>query len=395
MARRRKAHYGDGSVYEYPKGSGRWFAAVPDGHGKTTSRRASSREEAETIRASLLKQRSIGLDTKQAGQTFAQFVEEWWKRGIEPKGLAPKTLEDYRDTIGGHLLPRLGSYRLYEFSVPLVLDVFAAISKERSESVALHAMAKLSMILNAAVRWRVMDRNYVADARPDLPKAKRQVATPLTIEQSWKLLNLVAPLRFALLYRMALLYGLRIGELLGFQWGDVDWQEKTITVRRQTQEVDGRKRSKDGAKSAAGDRVLPLTKGTETALLALWETRGDCLYIFPSDHATAWSPSNFERHWRGGWGGSRRKDGTKIMTAGIRNKAGLKGYKFHWLRHTCSTSLMELGCPEEVRAGILGHGKKNVTQHYSHARLNAMRHWLELWDAELMKGVEQSNIAKR
>ena len=388
MARKRKNHYGEGSVYEYPKGSGRWFAALPDGHGKVTARRATSREAAETIRSELLKQRDDGLDTKAAGQTLAVFVNSWWDKAIRPKNLAPKTVEDYRDTITGYLLPDWGKHRLYEFDAPLILDISLRLTEERGEAVALHALAKLSMILNAAIRWRILSRNAVADARPDLPKAKHQAAIPLTIEQSWRLLGVVAGLRSALLYRLALLYGMRIGELLGLQWGDIDWKERTIAVRRQTQEVDGKKQSKDGTKRADGGRVLPLTKGVEEGLRMLLDKRGFCPYIFPSDHETSWAPSNFERHWRGGWGGKLNKKGERIVVVGVRNKAGLKGYKFHWLRHTCSTSLMELGCPEEVRAGILGHGKRNVTQHYSHARLNAMRVWLETWDAELLRGAE-------
>lgn len=390
MARKRRNHYGEGSVYEYPKGSGRWFAALPDGHGKITARRATSREAAEAVRAALLKDRGDGLDTKAAGQTLTAFVNVWWDKAIQSKNLAPKTLEDYRDTITGYLLPDWGKHRLYEFDVPLILDIHKTIAGERGESVALHALAKLSMILNAAVRWHILNRNAVTDARPDLPKAKHQAAIPLTIEQCWCLLGVVSGMRAALLYRLALLYGMRVGELLGLQWGDIDWRAKTITIRRQVQQVDGQKRVKDGAKRATGDRVLPLTAGVLAALHALWERRGDCLHLFPSDHETSWAPSNFERHWRGGWGGNYAKDGRKIMVVGVRNKADLKGYKFHWLRHTCSTSLMELGCPEEVRAGILGHGKKNVTQHYSHARLNAMRVWLETWDTELVRGLEDA-----
>ena len=51
---------------------------------------------------------------------------------------------------------------------------------------------------------------------------------------------------------------------------------------------------------------------------------------------------------------------------------------------------MELGCPEEIRAGILGHNRKGITQFYSHARLNTMRTWLELWDAELERGAKEA-----
>jgi integrase len=392
MARRRKAHYGEGSVYEYPKGSGRWFAAVSDGHGEPTVRRAPSREKAEEIRAEILRQRSEGLNTKLAGQTLAQFVKEWWTKGILPKNLAPFTLQDYWNTVDLYLLPDWGKHRLYEFNVLLILDIFKRLSEDTSKNTALRTLGKLSMILNTAIRWGILNRNAVEDARPDLPKIEAQTAIPLTIEQCWRLLQVVASGRHPLLYRMALLYGMRVGELLGLQWGDIDWERKTLTLHRQTQQINGKLRTREGTKRSRDGRVVPLTEGVMRALRRLWEQRGDCVYLFPSENATALYPTNFERSWAGSEKVARKNGREyKARIVGVRNKAGLPGYKFHWLRHTCSTFLMELGCPEEIRAGILGHNRKGITQFYSHSRLNAMRTWLELWDAELERGAKEAS----
>jgi integrase len=90
-------------------------------------------------------------------------------------------------------------------------------------------------------------------------------------------------------------------------------------------------------------------------------------------------PSNFERHWRGE---SNRKG---VPLEGMRGKAGLpRTVKFHHLRHTCATRLGELGVIEEVRAAILGHGKRGITQHYTHATLQAMRRAVEAYEQLLV-----------
>lgn len=55
----------------------------------------------------------------------------------------------------------------------------------------------------------------------------------------------------------------------------------------------------------------------------------------------------------------------------------------HVFRHTLATGLKELGVSEEIRADILGHGTKSITQHYSHTSLRPMRQALTAWEQYL------------
>jgi integrase len=63
----------------------------------------------------------------------------------------------------------------------------------------------------------------------------------MTGEDVQRLFAYIAGHRWAGLYYIALMLGLRLGELLGLQWDDIDWEKKTITVQRQAQEVRGKK----------------------------------------------------------------------------------------------------------------------------------------------------------
>lgn len=49
----------------------------------------------------------------------------------------------------------------------------------------------------------------------------------------------------------------------------------------------------------------------------------------------------------------------------------------HLLRHSFSTNLEWLGCPHDVRSRLLGHGKKTITERYSHGAWNTWEKWLE------------------
>ena len=181
--------------------------------------------------------------------------------------------------------------------------------EDRCYAMAQRAIAKLSMLFNAAVRWTIMRVNPVMLVRDDLPVYKREEAVPLTAEQIIYLLNAVEGHRLAALYHVALTLGLRLGKILGLQWGDIDWQAQTITIRRQVQETAGQVAVRNATKTDASLRVLPLPPRLLARLRELWERRGETLFLFPSEDGTLLRPSNFERHWRGGLARSYTKEG--------------------------------------------------------------------------------------
>lgn len=379
---RKSDGYGDGSVYESPKGSGRWVAQVPDGHGDYIRRRARSEKDAEARKAEIIhemaEKKRLNLKLRGGSKTLEDFVvEEWWP-ACKARKLAPKTLEDYSTTVEIYLLKDWGKYTLDEFDVSLVHTIHEKLTAKYSEDRAHRVLAKLSMILKAARRRRYVAFNAVEDARPELPSLVRKEPDPLTLEQTLCLLATVETHRLCVLYHLAITLGLRLGELLGLQWGDIDWDARTLTIRRQVQDVYGKIEVKLGAKTAAGNRVLPLPPHIYARLQAMPRAG---LFLFPSDEGTVMGPSNFERHFRGG------KTNKRSTIIGMRQKAGLPStVKFHHLRHTASTRIMELGTPDEIRDRIFGWGTKaNIRNRYSHATLKAMRRTLEDYEQEMWK----------
>lgn len=398
MAKGKKGDYGEGSIFESPKGSGRYIITVYDGHGKPTTRRATSRQAAEAKRKELIARRDEGLSMRGGSQSLASFTNIWWERGPLEKGLAPKTRKDYRDTIERFLLPDWGMYLLEEFErdAALVLEIHKDLRARFSHATAARAIAKLSMLFNAAVRWRMMRFNPINFVRQDIPTYQGEEGQPLTPEQVARLFATVKGMHFEVLYHVALTYGMRLGELLGLQWGDIDWKERIITVRRQAQEIGGQRSVRNKTKSDAGARKLPIPPRLYEMLRKLWDGRGVSLFLFPSQAGTLMSESNFERHWRGGVGARyTKKDGSKgeKRIKGVRAKAGLpEGITPHDFRHTVGTRLMEMGVPDELRDAIMGHGKKRKRREarfiYSHARVEALRKVLEMHEREMWAAAE-------
>lgn len=64
----------------------------------------------------------------------------------------------------------------------------------------------------------------------------------------------------------------------------------------------------------------------------------------------------------------------------MRDAAGLPGLRFHDLRHTVVTRLLEAGEPDHVVESITGHLSRRMLEHYSHIRLNATKAALDRLD---------------
>ena len=70
----------------------------------------------------------------------------------------------------------------------------------------------------------------------------------------------------------------------------------------------------------------------------------------------------------------------------LRKAACLPGFRFHDLRHTVVTDLLEAGEPEHVIQAVTGQLSKKMLEHYSHQRLKAKGQMLERMEARRKKG---------
>jgi integrase len=154
-------------------------------------------------------------------------------------------------------------------------------------------------------------------------------------------------------------------ELKSLRLQDVDLISGTVTIRR------------SGTKTNAGARLIPLNENATWALTRLLE-RARALkatepehYLFPTfvfrrtkdgkNHkGSGYDPTRPQVSWRTGW-------------QNLTEKAGMKGLRFHDLRHHCITKLAEAGIADQTLMAIAGHVSKEMLDHYSHVRLEARR----------------------
>ena len=212
--------------------------------------------------------------------------------------------------------------------------------------------AVLRNAVEHAVREELVPRNVVKLVR--VPAPQYEIGTGLTVAQARRVLAVVAKDRLRAVYVLALLVGLRKGELLGLRWVDVDLDGAELHVRQAAQRVAGELHY-TAPKTRHSRRSLPLPLLAVDALkehrarqaaerLSAGPAWQDSGLVFTTARGTVIEPRNLNRHWYG-----------------VRDRSGLPGVRLHDLRHTCVTLLLDAGAPPHIVQAIAGHSGIEVT----------------------------------
>jgi len=185
---------------------------------------------------------------------------------------------------------------------------------------------------------------------------RKDVGRALSLEEQGRLLVALESSESPLLgpiVRVALLTGMRSGEILSLSWGQVDLLSRVLTVGR--------------AKSSCGTgRAIPINEQLAEVFAShrVWftahfgEPRPE-YYLFPSGAPFPIDPFRPVQEVKKAWGTLRRKSGVQC--------------RMHDLRHTVATRMAEAGVPEGTMLALLGHMSRAMLERYSHIRMAAKR----------------------
>lgn len=374
-ARRKR---GSGSVWADRYGQN-WYS-YQDETGKERRHRAVSRDVAERALDEINRAKADGLRVSDGSQSLRDYLQYWLNSEVAPAvmngELKPATLESYIALIENYVLPTHGALAINAIT-PIVLNNLRNALRGRVVPQTINAvLSLLSRAFRDAVAWKFIRANP-AD-RESVRRAKSPPhadTAPPTEAQVRALLRAADGHRLAPALHVAATTGIRIGELLGLRWGDIDWAAAELRIARQLQQrrgIDPEGTVTYGSlrlvppKTQAGQRTIPIPprlletlrererEWREEGRMAGWKEHG---FVFPSEVGTPMNVRNFETlyyRWRAaaGWPAT---------------------INFHKLRSLVATLLSESGATDIVQKAILGHGKANVTQRYQKARGPALR----------------------
>jgi integrase len=386
---------GEGTIYQ--RKDGRWEGAayVLTSAGRSARVRvyAGTRDEARRKLTKLIEQSDQGIPAASGSWTVAEYLEYWLHHVVRVER-RPKTYQGYEGVVRLHIVPVLGRKRLAKLTAQDVRSFLVRIRQQclcckhgwdakrevplccarkdprccqsrLSARMVQSIHAVLRNALECAVREEVVPRNVARLVKVSVPNYK--VSRGVTVQQAKTTLRAAADHRFYALYVLALFLGLRRGELLGLRWEDVDLDGEKLEVVQTLQRVGGALRLVP-PKTEDSARTIPLPLPCLEALREhmkkqfaersdAWPDWEDHGLVFPSRRGTPMEPDNLRRSWYA-----------------IRTAAGLGQTRFHDLRHTCVTLLLDLGVPPHVVRDIVGHSDIEVTMTiYAHVSLDEKR----------------------
>lgn len=347
---------GEGSIYRR-KGDGRWAGAITtsaDGsrkvyYGKTR------KEVADKISAAL-EAHAKGMLPKGRPSTVAVFLDRWLDH--ERDRVRPKTWTHYRWLVG-LAKESIGRVRLDKLTAEDADKMLRQAARSGLSSRSVHHLrAVVRNALNQAVRWDLISRNPMVLTEPVRVRSGTE-AVYLEPQDAPAVLEAVAgDPQLEPIVTLALGLGLRQGEVLGLQWGDLDTAGE-LHVRRQVQRVP-RVQDDDGPrteirvvdlKTKQSRRDLPLPAFVDEALQRHRE-RLVAAGVLPLSTGLVFVNRD-----------GRPLDGVEVTRRfqAALERAGLPAMRFHDLRHSAASLLHAQGVPAKVAQAILGHSTVTTT----------------------------------
>lgn len=354
MARRRGNN--EGGIYQ--RQDGLWCAQISLGGRRLTKYGRTQKVCRDWIKEMLTKIDG-GLTFEATQITIERYFEMW----LNGKELSRRhgTVDNYRKITNSYILPRLGQMRLQELSPTHIKQLYSLLKEEGRGPRSVQAVhVVLHCALKQAVREGLLGRNPVdAVDRPRVEQTEFQI---LNEEQARQLLIAAVGTPFETIFYLALTTGMRKGELLGLKWTDLDLEKGSILVQRQLQQVGWGGSTLVPPKTKSGRRQIKLGHAT-LAQLEIHRERQELLKAAAGDQ---WQETGLIFTTRIGTFVDQSKLSREFKS--LLKKAGLPIIRFHDLRHTSISFLLEMGTPLNTVQRRAGHSKASVTADvYGHA----------------------------
>ena len=285
-------------------------------------------------------ERQSGKSRPATKQPFDEYAAAWIEgyQGRTARGFGDDTREAYKRALELYAIPFFERFRLCDIEQPDVRRFVAQLQDHGLTATSIRKYAApVKAMLATAVEDGDLDRNptlgvRINGRRGDDEQSDEQAKAMTRAELAAALAALED--RWRLLFELLAHTGLRISELLGLDWDDLQFGEHPrLCVRRQWY----RGKLKPHTKSDAGRRELPLSPGMARKL---WATRS----------ANAAGPMFTTAS------GARLADrNLRRVLDRASKQAGVPWIGFHTFRHTCASMLLESGKNIRQVAGWLGH----------------------------------------
>lgn len=339
-------------------------------------------EEADLSRAKLKVSISEKTFVQPSNLTVSEYFSECIETHFVMNGKKQQSKDDYLTHLRAYILPRIGDWFLKDCDSLRLERFLLELQKtgtKKGTPLSTSTMEKIGIVLKIgfkqANKSRLIAFNPMTEVRIPKGKMKKVEHIPdldlIKLRNAWKESSIYA------LCEMALVSGLRKGELLCLRWSDFDEGANTFSITK-TVYVSKGIRYENSPKSENGFREVEITskqalflkshkaKQAQLRLQAghLW-TQGD--FIFTNEIGQPLKSASLYHWWK------------KVCI-----EAEVKRYHFHSIRHTHITSLLQAGVQPYVVAKRAGDTVSTVLSTYAHAIRQDDSHCAEVFEDKMV-----------
>lgn len=272
------------------------------------------------------------------GRAFSKIADEWWR--IAYDNISPTSVRGYR-VAKERAVKEFGNIPIQSITAT---DISAYLARLASQGYAKSTVKNYKIVINRIFHHALIsgDISYLPTLGVEIPRGltekRRTSALPEDEETIKRSANVwIMPY-------MALMTGLRKGELLALTWGDIDFEENLISVNKSLY-YEGGAHIK-GTKTESGTRTVPLLSSLKTELLKIKSQKSQSRhYVLSDDGEHPLSQKRF-----------------RTLEKHFKENTGIKA-TMHQLRKSFATVSVKVGIEPKVLQAIMGH--KNITTTYN------------------------------
>jgi len=305
----------------------------------------------------LLREQAEGREVTPPEITVNEYFDCWLET-VAANRYSYKTLEGYKGIIAYDARPLIGTLKLSELQPNQVQCIFNAMTARGvGSNTQRRLFSVISKAFDPAVAWGWLETNPLSLLK--IPRREAKEMHALSKEETRTFLAVTDRGRHAEYFRLAVITGMRPGEMAGLRWDDIDFERCTVSVQRS---LAWRTKFVDGwilmpTKTKRGRREISIPKSLADALAGLQRRQEDVMskagrsyqndgFVF----ANRWGRPIYRRQFVG------HVFKVALVRAGLPRKIRL-----YDLRHTSATLLLQAGEHIKVVSERLGHSGVWIT----------------------------------
>ncbi|MEC2916847.1 Arm DNA-binding domain-containing protein, partial [Bacillus cereus] len=188
-----------------------------------------TKKEAQADVAKKITELNEGNFVEPSKLTLKDYLIQWLE--VKKMSVEKSSLSRYRSNINKHIIPTIGMIPLHKLNVMHIQRCYqSALNNGLANNTILFLHRTLKAAINLAVKQNIISKNPATFAV--IPKKEKSSIQTWTEEEVKQFLLHSQDSQYHIGYLLAITTGMRLGEVLGLRWQDVDFNNHTVTINQ-------------------------------------------------------------------------------------------------------------------------------------------------------------------